>query len=77
MNELTSCRFIELLQLDCENISDLDIKNSYSEFCGLLVAASDSPANYISKFRTLSDLCARLQVLPTIIKKKPADKFLS
>lgn len=77
MNELTSCRFIELLQLEREDISDEDIESTYTEFCGLLVVASDSPANYITKFRALSDLCARLQILSTFTKKKPADKFLS
>lgn len=77
MKDLTSCRFIELLHLEGENIPDEEIESIYTEFCGLLVAASDSPANYITKFRALSDLCARLQILSTFTKKKPAVKFLS
>lgn len=77
MKDLTSCRFIEFLHLEGENISDEEIESIYTEFCGLLVSASDSPTNYITKFRALSDLCARLQILSTFTKKKPAVKFLS
>jgi len=74
MNDITTCRFFELLRTNDENLSCEEIRNSYFEFRDLLVAISDSPIGYVPIFRIFSDLHARLQFIR--IKKKWAFKFL-